>query len=347
MKKIILFLVLFLASNSIFSQIGVGTETPDNSAALHVDSTTQGFLPPRMNSAERNAIIVTTDSKGLIIYNTDSNELNIFDGVTWHAIVAAQAIQVAQICTNASTFAELLTCVQTNYTPSQTLGYGPVRDILYGTIDVNPLTQELKGIYSDFTILMDYSTSTDPSIHAFNLGINAEHVYPQSMGAGDEPARSDMFNLFPSRVEVNSARGSCPFNEIVDTDTELWFYTNQELNTIPTTDINLYTEVDEDESYPLLALFQQCAIEPQENKKGDIARAVFYFYTIYNATNVNSYISYANDDFFNYMKTVLLTWHLNDPVDQLESDRNTAIETYQGNNNPFILDSTLAQRLFN
>lgn len=345
MRKITLLILIILIANSSFSQIGVGTETPDNSAALHVDSTTKGFLPPRMNTTERNAIITTSNSKGLIIYNTDSNVLNIFDGVTWHAI--ATTIQVNQICENASTLAEFLTCLQTNYTPNQTLGYGPARDILYSVVDVNSSTLELKGIYSDFTILMDYSTSSDPSIHAFNMGINAEHVFPQSMGAGDEPARSDMFNLFPSRVEVNSARGSCPFNEIVDNDTESWFYLAQELTTIPITNIDFYSEIDEDESYPLLSLVQQCAIEPRENKKGDIARVVFYFYSIYNSTNVNSYVSYANDDFFNYMKTTLLTWHINDPVDQLEIDRNTAIETYQGNSNPFILDSTLAQRMFN
>jgi endonuclease I len=242
---------------------------------------------------------------------------------------------------------EFLTCLQTNYTPSQTLGYSSVRDVLYSAVDVDLSTQELKGVYSNFTILMDYSTDPDPSIHAFNLGINAEHIYPQSMGAGDEPARSDMFNLFPTRIEVNSSRGNCPFNEILDSDTESWFYEDQQLNIIPSSNIDFYTEVDQDASYPLLSLAQQCSIEPQENKKGDIARVVFYFYAIYNSTNINSYISYANEDFFNYMKSTLLIWHLSDPVDQLEIDRNTKIETYQGNSNPFVLDSTLALRMFN
>ena len=337
-------MLIFLMSNSLFGQVGIGTETPDNSAALHVDSASLGFLPPRMNSNQRDAIIVSNTSKGLIIFNTDSNVLNIFDGVTWHAIVNTQA---EEICTNATTLAEFLTCLQTNYTPNQTLGYASARDVLYSAVDVDLSTQELKGIYSNYTIIMDYSTDPDPSIHAFNMGINAEHVFPQSMGAGDEPGRSDMFNLFPSRVEVNSARGNCPFNEIVDNDTESWFYTNQQLNTIPTTNIDLYSEIDQDESYPLLSLTQQCSIEPQENKKGDIARVVFYFYAIYNSNNINTYTSYANEDFFEYMKSTLLTWHINDPIDQTEIDRNSKIETYQGNSNPFVIDATLAQRMFN
>ncbi|WP_033957916.1 endonuclease [Psychroserpens jangbogonensis] len=344
MKNVSYLLLIFLISNSVFSQVGVGTETPDESAALDIESSTLGFLPPRMTSEQRDAIVVTSASKGLIIFNTDSNVLNIFDGVNWHAIVDTQE---ELICNNATTLTEFLTCLQTNYTPSQTLGYSTARDVLYSAVDIDMSTQELKGIYSNFTILMDYSTDPDPSSHAFNLGINAEHIYPQSMGAGDEPSRSDMFNLFPSRVEVNSARGNCPFNEIVDSDSESWFYLNQQLNIIPTSNIDLYTEKDQDESYPLLSGTQQCSIEPQESKKGDIARVVFYFYSIYNSTNINSYVSYANEDFFNYMKTVLLSWHINDPVDQLEIDRNTNIETYQGNSNPFVLDNTLAPRMFN
>ena len=342
MKRVGIIMLMLLISRSIFGQVGIGTHTPDNSAVLHIESSTLGFLPPRMTSSERDAIAVSNTSKGLIIFNTDSNVLNIFDGVTWHVIV-----QTSQICNTASTLTEFLTCIQTNYTPNQTLGYSTARDVLYSAVDVNLATQELMGVYSNYTILMDYSTDPDPSIHAFNLGINAEHIYPQSMGAGDEPARSDMFNIFPTRIQVNSSRGNCPFNEIVDTDTESWFYDNQQLNTIPTTNINLHTEIDQDESYPLLSLTQQCSIEPQESKKGDIARVVFYFYAIYNATNINSYTSYANEDFFDYMKNVLLTWHINDPVDQVEMDRNSSIETHQGNTNPFVLDSTLAIRMFN
>ena len=89
-------------------------------------------------------------------------------------------------------------------------------------------------------------------IQAFRLfreetGLNAEHVYPQSKGAGDEPARSDLHNIFPSKVNVNEARGSCPFDEIADNDTDRWFYLNTQLNSIPNTDIDKYSEKDEED----------------------------------------------------------------------------------------------------
>ena len=52
MRKLSLLLLLFLISSMAYCQVGVGTDTPHNSAALHVESTTLGFLPPRMNSAQ-------------------------------------------------------------------------------------------------------------------------------------------------------------------------------------------------------------------------------------------------------------------------------------------------------
>ena len=46
----------------------VGTTSIDPSAKLQVDSTTKGFLPPRMTTTQQNAI--STPADGLIIYNT-------------------------------------------------------------------------------------------------------------------------------------------------------------------------------------------------------------------------------------------------------------------------------------
>jgi len=56
---------------------------PDASAQLQVDSTTQGFLPPRMTDAERDAI--ATPAAGLMIYDTANNQMNYWNGSTWIA----------------------------------------------------------------------------------------------------------------------------------------------------------------------------------------------------------------------------------------------------------------------
>jgi len=62
------------------SQQGIGTSTPDASAALEISSTTQGFLPPRMTASQRNAL---SPAEGLIIYNLTTHQPNYFDGKSW------------------------------------------------------------------------------------------------------------------------------------------------------------------------------------------------------------------------------------------------------------------------
>jgi uncharacterized protein (TIGR02145 family) len=68
--------------------IGVGTTTPDASSKLEVNSTTQGFLPPRMTTAQRNAIV--NPALGLVIFNTTTNCLNFFIGSGWNETCGTQ-----------------------------------------------------------------------------------------------------------------------------------------------------------------------------------------------------------------------------------------------------------------
>lgn len=57
----------------IQSTLKIGANTTQNlSAVLDVESTTKGFLPPRMTSAQRTAI--STPAIGLIVYQTDGTE---------------------------------------------------------------------------------------------------------------------------------------------------------------------------------------------------------------------------------------------------------------------------------
>jgi hypothetical protein len=62
--------------------LGVGTTAPDASSKLEVNSTTQGFLPPRMTTAQRDAI--ASPAAGLTIYNTTVNCLQWWNGTFWY-----------------------------------------------------------------------------------------------------------------------------------------------------------------------------------------------------------------------------------------------------------------------
>jgi len=84
MKKVILTLVLLIGTTMSFTQIGIGTINPDVSAELDISSSTRGFLPPRMTTAERDAI--ASPAEGLTIYNTENNCLETWNATDWISI---------------------------------------------------------------------------------------------------------------------------------------------------------------------------------------------------------------------------------------------------------------------
>ena len=61
--------------------VGIGTSSIESAAALEVSSTTQGFLPPRMTTTQRNAI--SSPVAGLTLFNTTTKCLQWFDGFFW------------------------------------------------------------------------------------------------------------------------------------------------------------------------------------------------------------------------------------------------------------------------
>jgi nitrogen fixation protein len=60
------------ANNYLAGSLGIGTTSPSASAILQADSTTRGFLPPRMTNAQRTAI--GSPAVGLLVYQTDATE---------------------------------------------------------------------------------------------------------------------------------------------------------------------------------------------------------------------------------------------------------------------------------
>ena len=56
--------------------------TKEITASLQVDSTTQGFLPPRMTTTQKNAI--ATPAAGLVVYDSTTNKLCCYNGSTWN-----------------------------------------------------------------------------------------------------------------------------------------------------------------------------------------------------------------------------------------------------------------------
>jgi hypothetical protein len=59
----------------------IGIATINASAQLQVDSTTKGFLPPRMTTAQKN--LIATPATGLQVHDTDLNRPCFYNGTSW------------------------------------------------------------------------------------------------------------------------------------------------------------------------------------------------------------------------------------------------------------------------
>ena len=220
----------------------------------------------------------------------------------------------------------LFNYLSTNYKTSTTLGYNQARDVMYSIIDLED-DNTLKGIYTNYTITIDPNQDPRPQTNAQNM--NCEHSWPQSMGAGSEPQKSDLHHLYPCRGNVNSSRGNKPYAEIDDNDTDKWWRFDYYETSIPSQYIDEFSEVDNDNG----------KFEPREAVKGNIARGMFYFFTIYNDE--------ADHNFFEEQKYFLNLWHKQDPVDEIELARTLSIASYQDDIvNPFVIDSTLVKRIW-
>lgn len=103
MKKISLLLIALAVSFCASAQVGINTNTPHPSAALEVESTNKGFLPPRMTQAQMNAI--TSPAIGLIVYCIDCTPAGTYqyNGTSWTQIGGGASSSSPSVVASCST----------------------------------------------------------------------------------------------------------------------------------------------------------------------------------------------------------------------------------------------------
>ncbi len=200
----------------------------------------------------------------------------------------------------------------------KTLGYKQARRYMYNFIDNT--NGQIEGVYSGYHKKWRYGgKGTNP------MPINCEHTVPQSFFQKQEPMKSDLHHLFPTYANWNRIRSNYRFAEIDDQMTTQWMRQQKASPEVPNKEvIDEYSE------------FAQNKFEPREAHKGNLARAIFYFFTMY-PDQAGSIDRVAN------VKT-LYKWHVQGPVDQAEQKRNDAIAKYQGNRNPYVDKPELVKR---
>ena len=157
---------------------------------------------------------------------------------------------------------------------------------------------------------------------------NREHSFPKSWFGGTvEPMNSDVHHIFATDGYVNSKRSNYPFGEVASAS-----YTSSNGSKVGSAASSLN--------------YSGTVFEPIDEFKGDFARAYFYMATRYenvigswqnNTTYSNAVLNGSSNQVFeSWVVTMLLKWHNEDPVSQLELDRNQAAYEHQGNRNPFV-----------
>jgi endonuclease I len=199
---------------------------------------------------------------------------------------------------------------------------------------------------NDNTVLDVYSenpTGTDPYTFIYSTNqcgsysvegdcYNREHTVPQSFfGNSVQPMYSDAHFVLPTDGKVNGKRDDFPYGKV---GTASWTSLNG-------------SKFGNNSNTGYAAGYSLTVFEPIDEFKGDIARCLLYFATRYETQIAGFYTSTASTAkimfdgssdqvFSNTFLNILLTWHMQDPVNAREISRNNAVYARQNNRNPYI-----------
>lgn len=100
MKKIFITAIAIALTTTFYAQVGIGTTSPNTSAVLDVESTTKGFLPPRMTQVQIQAI--NSPAEGLMVYCTDCSPKGMyyFEDPNW--VSGITGLEIPEITNNAT-----------------------------------------------------------------------------------------------------------------------------------------------------------------------------------------------------------------------------------------------------
>ena len=149
---------------------------------------------------------------------------------------------------------------------------------------------------------------------------NREHSIPQSWFNEASPMKSDIVHVLPTDGYVNNRRSNYPLAEV---------------NSVTYSSKNSYSKLGSCKTNG----YSGTVFEPNDEIKGDMARIYFYMATCYqdkcNAWG-HDVFSGENNGLKNWVVALFMTWSKQDPVDEVETARNNAVQEVQGNRNPFV-----------
>lgn len=199
---------------------------------------------------------------------------------------------------------QLETMIRRSFGAHTTLSYYNARDEMFTNVENDSRTVET--VYTGET----FETTHIPDPEQYNT----EHVWPQSlMDTEEPPTTSDLNIIYPANADANWKRSNLPFDEV--TGSVEWSSGGSERG--------------ENDQGGLV-------FEPRDARKGDVARAVFYYAVVYER-DVDMYIESDGRGAGIADEQTLRKWHrTTDPVSDREENRNELIQEAQNNRNPFV-----------
>ena len=247
------------------------------------------------------------------------------------------------------TGSELLAAVAAGYAPASVFSYDRARDSLFAAVYREPAETDSAGIpradslrcmYSGRAIYLDQARDPSTAAYAASPRISTEHIWPQNRGAVDgTPLHSDLHHLAPVQQSINASRGDDPYGEVPDAEAVRWWGPDGTTRTVapPLAERDLYSEKRNGTA---------SLMEPRESVEGDIARSLFYVWTVYGPNGGPLATTSLDEAFFAAMLPTLLVWNAEDPPDDAERSRSSTIARWQGTENPYVVDASLADRAF-
>lgn len=218
---------------------------------------------------------------------------------------------------------------------TQTKGYKNLWT-MYKTTDIVPgTTNQIWDMYS--TVKWTAGTDQCGTNNSYVGGCyNREHSMPKSWFNDAEPMHSDGHHIFPTDAKVNSQRSNYPYGECANGTT---------LTGNGVTGLGKLGAC----TFPG---YSGTVFEPDDQYKGDFARAYFYMAACYNdkiATWTSDMLAKNNYPCYTtWAVELLLKWHRQDPVSEKEINRNDAVQKsgHQNNRNPFVDHPELAEHIW-
>lgn len=207
------------------------------------------------------------------------------------------------------------------YGPHKSYSYREARVIMYNEVDCS--NNKINLVYGSSTYNWKCGGKTIPP----DKDVNAEHTVPQSFFDSKVPMVSDLHHLFSAPKTLNGARSNYEFAEFPYSDC-LKFCKDNECTTTTPSNPDQYSCLHKSKSKWM----------PVKKDRGQVARAIFYFFTIYGEKYCP--ISKLGD------VQTFKRWNNQYPPSDFEIARNNIVNKTQGNRNPYIDNNKLVDQAF-